>query len=107
MSCAAEVTRPRGDGDALLSSSSQDIKQVVWLLTTVVSVLQGAAGSDVPPCQHPEEVWDRERGQGGHLHDCVPIVCGSHAGLCQDWCRSHRDLRWIQCRVLSWEDHGL
>lgn len=82
-------------------------KQVVRSCDSIASVLQGTSGSDVPSCQHPEKIWDTERGQGCHLYVRVSPICGSYAGLCQDWCCSHRGLRGIQRRVLSWEDHGL
>lgn len=58
------------------------IKQVLCLHDNVPSVLQGTSGSDLPSCQHPEEIWDTEGGQGGHLYVCVSLVSGSHAGLC-------------------------
>lgn len=111
MPCTAEMSY-RGDHEASLCPSSSflcspHVNQVVQSHDNIPSVPQGTSGSDLPPCQHPEEIWDPERGQGGHLYVCVPLVSGSHAGLCQDRCCSHRDLRWIQRRVLGWENHGL
>lgn len=109
--CTAEMSY-RGDHEASLCPSSSflcppHVNPVVRSHDNIPSVPQGASGSDLPPCQHPEEIWDPERGQGGHLSVCVPLGSGSHAGLCQDWRCPHRDLRWIQRRGLSWEDHGL
>lgn len=111
MPCTA-VVRCRGDHEASLCPSSSFlcslcINQIAQSHDNIPSVPQGTSGSDLPPCQHPEEVRDPERGQGGHLYVCVPPVSGSHAGLCQDRCCPHRGLRWIQRWVLGWEDHGL
>lgn len=76
-------------------------------LTALLLCLQGTSGADLPSCQHPEEIWDTERGQGCHLYVRVSHVRGGHAGVRQDWGRAHRGLRWIQRGVLSWEDPGL
>lgn len=79
-----------------------------FLLVLVIlpSVPQGAAGHHLPSCQHSEELWDPEGGQGGHLYASVPSGSGRHVGVRPYWSGAHRGVRWLQLGGSGRENPG-